>query len=67
MEARVNSDCSSMINIRKEAKMDAEIVNRIPVDTIVNVLQRGKKWSIIECDGESGFISNRFLVFGEEQ
>ena len=67
MEARVNSDCNSMINIRTEAKNNSQIVERIPIDTIVPVSQRGKKWSIVEYNGVSGYISNRFLVFGEEQ
>ena len=66
-KARVNSDCSSMINMRMKSKTDSPIAERIPVGTYVEVSKRNKDWSNINYNGKTGYIMNQFLVFGEKE
>ena len=60
------SDCSSVINMREESDISSSVSERIPTDTIVDVKKRNKEWSCIQFNGKTGYIMNRFLVFGEK-
>lgn len=66
IKARVNSDCSSVINMRRLPDVNSEIEDRILVGTIVDVNIRDKEWSNITVNDKTGYMMNIFLVFGED-
>ena len=65
--ARIHSDCTSMINIREKSNVSSPIVARVAVGSIVQIKKQNKEWSIVSHNGKTGYVMNQFLVFGESK
>jgi len=63
--ARIYSDCSSMVIMRKDMDVRSLNINRLPVGTIVKAQKINNDWSKVQSDDKIGFIMNQFLVYGE--
>jgi len=66
IKARVNSDISSIINMREKSDTESHVVERVPVGTYIEVVRRNKIWSNVRYNGKTGHIMNQFLVYGEK-
>lgn len=64
--AVVVADNGKPVNLRKQPKKTAALVDRIPVAERVEVLEHGDEWSRIRWDGKTGWMMNDFLAFEDE-
>ena len=55
----------SILHVRKEPSMDAEIIFRLPPASTGYVLERGESWSLIQTPEISGYCNNGYLDFQE--
>lgn len=62
----VMANVRSVLNVRAEASIDAEIVGKIYKDCGGTVLEKGEEWSLIETGDLVGYASNEYLLFGDE-
>ncbi|USG63399.1 NlpC/P60 family protein [Brevibacillus ruminantium] len=56
--ARITGD---VVNVRKAASMDAEIIGKLPMGTLVEIREQGAEWSRISFGQEEAFVSTSFL------
>ena len=61
--AIVRASSGTSVNMRKEP--GGALVVRVPVGSVVNVLERGGEWSKVAWDGYQGHMQTLFLDFGE--
>ncbi|GHU75150.1 hypothetical protein AGMMS49992_18530 [Clostridia bacterium] len=57
----VNPNGGSYVNLRKGAGLGYKIVQKVPVNVLVTVLERGKEWSKVTYNGTTGYMSSYFL------
>lgn len=62
--AIVRASSGTSVNMRKEP--GGALVVRVPVNSTVNVLERGDDWCKIAWEGSTGYMQTRFLDFSEE-
>lgn len=62
----VMANVSSVLNVRAEGNLDAEVVGKIYKDCGGKVLERGEEWSLIKTGDLIGWASNEYLLFDEE-
>ena len=51
------------LNVRAQAKADAEIIGKLYVGSGGKVLKKGKKWTRISSGSVKGYVSTEYLVF----
>ncbi|MBQ8536919.1 MAG: hypothetical protein IJ461_05880 [Clostridia bacterium] len=61
--ATVRASSGKTVNLRKNPGGD--LLDRVPVGSCVNVLEKGDQWSQIAWEGHMGFMQTRFLDFEE--
>ena len=62
--AAVRASSGKTVNLRQTPGGD--LVNRVPVGSCVNVLQRGGDWAKVAWNGHTGYMQTRFLDAEEE-
>ena len=62
--AVVRAPSGKTVNLRQTPGGD--LVNRVPVGSCVNVLQRGGDWAKVAWNGHTGYMQTRFLDAEEE-
>ncbi|MDM0797955.1 SH3 domain-containing protein [Clostridium perfringens] len=55
---------STVLNLRKEPRIGAEIINRLLNNTKVNILGKQGSWYKIELNGQKGYVYGMFLNEG---
>ena len=58
-----NINGGSIVNFRLYPGMKTKIIRTYPVGTQVKVLEMGENWSLVEIDGQQGYVSTYFLKF----
>ncbi|EPB8172332.1 SH3 domain-containing protein [Clostridium perfringens] len=58
------TNVSTVLNLRKEPRIGAEIVNRLLNNTKVNILGKQGSWYKIELNGQKGYVYGMFLNEG---
>lgn len=54
---------SGTLNLRALPRTGSQILDRIPPNTVLNVLERGAEWSMVEYLGTRGYVMSVFLSF----
>lgn len=50
------------LNLRTSPSTDASIITSYPIDTPVSVLQKGKGWHKVSVNGNTGYMSSKYLA-----
>ncbi|EPB9413350.1 SH3 domain-containing protein [Clostridium perfringens] len=58
------TNVSTVLNLRKEPRIGAEIINRLLNNTKVNILGKQGSWYKIELNGQKGYVYGMFLNEG---
>ena len=58
-----NINGGSVVNFRLYPGMKTKVLKTLPVGTQVTVLEMGENWSLVEIDGQQGYVSTYFLKF----
>ena len=58
------TNVSTVLNLRKEPRIGAEIINRLLNNTKVNILGKQGSWYKIELNGQKGYVYSMFLNEG---
>ena len=53
------------VNMRRSPSTKADIIKRVPVGTMVNVISDEGKWCEIEFDGTIGYMVSDYLEYGD--
>ncbi len=56
----------SKVNFRHTPNVDAEIIDQLDAGTSVKALGRDEKWSLVELEGQRGWIYSEYLVSAEK-
>ena len=59
--ATVWADNGKPVNLRKKASKLAALVDRVPCNDQVEILERGDEWSRVKWHGKTGFMMSKFL------
>ncbi len=62
----VVANVDGSLRVREEANTDAEIVGKLYTNAVAKVVEAGEEWSKIESGNVTGYVSNEFLMFGDE-
>ena len=64
--ARVCTDSESVsLNLREGPNTSSTILAELPYGTQVKVLLQSTEWSLVEWEGQNGYLLNRYLEFWE--
>ncbi|MBQ3424470.1 MAG: peptidoglycan-binding protein [Clostridia bacterium] len=64
--ARVNTDSSDIaLNLREAPNTSGNVLAELPDGTEVRVLLQSSEWSLVEWEGQSGYLMNSYLEFWE--
>lgn len=58
-----NINGGSIVNFRIYPGMNTKVIRTYPVGTEVKVLEMGENWSLVEIDGQQGYVSTYFLKY----
>lgn len=58
-----NINGGSIVNFRLYPGMNTKVIRTYPVGTQVKVLEMGENWSLVEIDGQQGYVSTYFLKY----
>jgi len=64
--ARVNTGGKGTLNMRRHARDGAAVVGRLGHNALVQVLQRGPKWSRVTTGSKTGFVMTLYIVMLSE-
>ncbi len=56
-----NVNGGSYVNLRKAANLSGKVIERVPVNATVTVLEHGTDWCKVDADGTEGYMSTWFL------
>ena len=54
------------LNIRSEAKQEAELVGKLYKGAAADILEHGEEWTKIRSGSVEGYVKNEYCVFGEQ-
>ncbi|MBR6402601.1 MAG: C40 family peptidase [Eubacterium sp.] len=54
------------VNIRKKGDLDGEIIGTLVQGGVCEVKQKGKEWTKISSGSCEGYVSNKYILFGDE-
>lgn len=57
---------SGYLNIRREPSLDGDIIGKLSGDGACEILETDGEWTHITSGGVDGYISNRYLLTGDE-
>lgn len=63
--ATVWSENGKAVNLRARESRASALIERVPVDSTVEILSRGEEWSRIRWGRYSGYMMNEYLIFPE--
>lgn len=62
----VVANVEGSLRVRAEANTDSEIVGKLYPYTVATILEPGEEWTKVESGSVTGYVSNEFLMFGDE-
>lgn len=62
----VVANVAGSLRVRAEANTDSEIVGKLYPYTVATILEPGEEWTKVESGSVTGYVSNEFLMFGDE-
>lgn len=62
----VVANVEGSLRVRAEASTDSEIVGKLYPYAVATILEPGDEWTKIESASVTGYVSNEFLMFGDE-
>ena len=62
----VVANVEGSLRVRAEANTDSEIVGKLYPYAVATILEPGEEWTKIESGSVTGYVSNEFLMFGDE-
>lgn len=62
----VVADVQGSLRVRAEANTESEIVGKLYPYSVATIVEAGEEWTKIESGNVSGYVSNEFLMFGDE-
>lgn len=62
----VVANVEGSLRVREEANTDSEIVGKLYPNAVASILETGEEWTKIESGSVTGYVSNEFLLFGDE-
>lgn len=63
LTARVYCEDGGSLNLRKTASSGAKVLDRIPNNTLLTILDKGSKWCKTSYDGQTGYVMTKYLKF----
>ena len=57
---------SGYLNIRREPSLDGDIIGKLSGDGACEILETDGEWTHITSGGVDGYISNQYLLTGDE-
>ncbi len=57
---------NEFLNIRSEAKQDAEVVGKLYKNSYAEVVDKGEEWTKIKSGLVEGYVNNEYLYFDDE-
>lgn len=58
-----NINGGSIVNFRQAPGMKTKVIMQVKVGTAVTVLEMGENWSLVELNGQRGYVSTYFLKY----
>lgn len=65
-EQQAVANVKTSLNIRKASGTDTEVIGKMEKGNIGSVLKKGKNWTKIKSGTVTGYVSNDYLIFGDE-
>lgn len=62
----VVANVEGSLRVRAEANTDSEIVGKLYPYSVATIVEPGEEWTKIESGNVTGYVSNEFLMFGDE-
>ncbi len=62
----VVANVEGSLRVREEANTDSEIVGKLYPNAVASIVEAGEEWTKIESGSVTGYVSNEFLLFGDE-
>lgn len=62
----VVANVQGSLRVREEANTDAEIVGKLYPYAVATIVEAGEEWTKIESGSVTGYVSNDYLMFGDE-
>jgi len=64
--ATVDTDgAGDMLNLRQAPNPESAVLDTVPNGTEVKVLLRSAEWTMVEWNGNTGYVMNRYLAFAD--
>lgn len=60
-QAKVTAPSGSTVNMRRTPQLSGALIMRVPIDTIVNIIQPGEEWCKISYGSKTGYMMAKFL------
>ena len=62
----VVANVGQSLNIREDASQDANVLGKMMNGAVATVIEQGEEWTKIESGSVTGYVSNDYLLFGNE-
>lgn len=62
-KAKVVASSGNTVNIRASKSTSSAIVARVPINTIIDVTEKGSDWCGVSFSGKTGYMMTKFLDF----
>ena len=62
----VVANVEGSLRVREEANTDSEIVGKLYPYSVATIIERGEEWTKVESGSVTGYVSNEYLMFGDE-
>ena len=60
-QAKVTAPSGGTVNMRRTPKLSGALIMRIPLGTIVNIIEPGEEWCKITYGNKTGYMMAKFL------
>lgn len=54
------------LNVRTEANADADLVGKLYMGSVAEILEAGDEWSKVKSGNVEGYVRNKYCVFGDD-
>lgn len=60
-QAKVTAPSGGTVNMRRTPSLKGALITRVPLGTIVNIIQPGEEWCKISYGSKTGYMMAQFL------
>lgn len=65
-QATVYAETGKTVNLRAKPSTASTVIARVPIGTVVDVIENGSDWTHIRYNNQTGYMMTKFLKFGDE-